>query len=620
MRRFLVRVLTAAAVLALAWSLAAWLADGLEFTLAGFHVTSTNISRPFAAGVVAGVVALFVNGFRASVEDVKASAARLTPFNAAAFLAIATTALSLVASSWTASGPDSYAYLSHAAMLREGRLSLPIDLADEAPWPDAATTFVPFGYRATDAHPPALVPVTAPGLPMLMAALQRAAGHCAAFVVTPLAGGALVFLTFLIGNRVKSPAAGLIAAWLVATSPAVLFMLMWPMSDIPAAAWTAAMVWLLLAASPASGAAFGAGLAASAGILTRSTVAAIAAAAGLWLIIDLVRTRRGSDRWRRVIAFAVALLPGVALTAWLNNFWHGSPWTSGYGATGELFSTARIGTNAAHYLTWLAETSPLGLVGLAALAWPSRQIWSAPGRSGRLNPASASVPLLLALVVAAAAGVYLTYFSYEPWWYLRFLLPAWPAVFVATAVVADAVRLRGRIAAIATVAIVVIAGLAGVRTASARGVFNIGAEERRYVSVARLVDSATEPEAVILTSQHAGTIRYYAGRETLRFDVLDPAWLDRALTWLASRGRPPYILIEDWELPSFSARFRESSALGDLSFTPAVAWQSTRVRGWVFLYDPFRRERKTARPGPELEQHQPLCAAPAHRLSKRPAP
>ncbi|MGE5834925.1 MAG: ArnT family glycosyltransferase, partial [Acidobacteriota bacterium] len=546
-----------------------------------------------------------------------ATAARLTPFSAAALLAIATTVLSLVASSWTASGPDSYAYLSHAAMLREGRLSHSIDLVDEAPWPGAAATFVPFGYRATDAHPPALVPVTAPGLPMLMAALQRVAGHCAAFVVTPLAGGALVFLTFLIGRRVKSPAAGLIAAWLVATSPAVLFMLMWPMSDIPAAAWTAAMVRLLLSAS--AGAAFGAGLAASAGILTRSTVAAIAAAAGLWLIIDLVRTRRESHRWRRAIAFAVALLPGVALTAWLNDLWHGSPWTSGYGATGELFSTARIGTNAAHYLTWLAETSPLGLVGLAALAWPSRRIWSASGLLGRPNPAIASVPLLFVLVVAAAAGVYLTYFSYEQWWYLRFLLPAWPAMFVATAVVADAVRLRGRVAAIATVAIVVIAGLAGVRTASARGVFNIGAEERRYVGVARLVDSATEPEAVILTSQHAGTIRYYAGRETLRFDVLDPAWLDRAVTWLASRGRPPYILIEDWELPSFSARFGGSSALGDLSFTPAVAWQSTRVRGWVFLYDPLRRNRKTARPGPELEQDQPRCAAPAHTLLKKPA-
>jgi len=615
MRRFLVRVLTAAAVLALAWSLAAWLAGGLEFTLAGFHVTSTNISRPFAAGLVAAVVALFVNGFRASVEDGRAMAARVTPFSAAALLAIATTVLSLLANSWTASGPDSYAYLSHAAMLGEGRLSLPIELADETPWPGAPATFVPFGYRATAAHPPALVPVTAPGLPMLMAALQRVAGHCAAFVVTPLAGGALVFLTFLVGRRVKSPAAGLIAAWLIATSPAVLFMLMWPMSDIPAAAWTATMVWLLLRASP--GAAFGAGLAASAGILTRSTVAAIAAAAGVWLIIDLVRTRGESDRWRRAIAFAVALLPGVALTAWLNNVWHGSPWTSGYGATGELFSTARIGTNAAHYLTWLAQTSPLGLVGLAALAWPSRRIWSAPGLSGRLQPASASVPLLLALVVAAAAGVYLTYFSYEQWWYLRFLLPAWPAMFVATAVVADAVRLRGRVAGIVTVAIMVIAGLAGVRTASARGVFNIGAEERRYVSVARLVEGATEPEAVILTSQHAGTIRYYAGRETLRFDVLDPAWLDRAVTWLASRGRPPYILIEDWELPLFSARFGGSSALGDLSFTPAVAWESTRVRGWVFLYDPLRRDRKTARPGPELEQHQPRCAAPADRGTPR---
>lgn len=103
----------------------------------------------------------------------------------------------------------------------------------------------------------------------------------------------------------------------------------------------------------------------------------------------------------------------------------------------------------------------------------------------------------------------------------------------------------------------------------------------------------TEPDAVILTGPHAGTLRYDAGRDTIRFDVLDPAWLDRAVTWLDSRGRHPYILVEDSEHPLFSARYGRANALGHLAFTP------------------------TLRPGPELERGQRVCAAPADRTGPR---
>ena len=53
------------------------------------------------------------------------------------------------------------------------------------------------------------------------------------FLVTPLSGALLVWVTFAIGRRLDSDALGLAAAWLVATSPAVLAMLVAPMSDVP---------------------------------------------------------------------------------------------------------------------------------------------------------------------------------------------------------------------------------------------------------------------------------------------------------------------------------------------------------------------------------------------------
>ena len=603
MRKLVVQGSVAAAVLALAWGVAVWLTGGLDFTVAGFHVRSTNYWRPIGVGMVAAVLAAVVNGWRKSRLDLSRIATSLTPGRAAAALALTTTILSLTASSWTASGPDSFAYVSQAGMWRDGRMSVPIELAADAPWPAAPATFAPFGYRAVPGNVPALVPVTAPGLPLTMAALQTIGGHCAAFLVTPIAGGALVLLTFAVGRRLVSPVAGLIAAWLVATSPALLFMLMWPMSDVPAAAWATAMVALLMARSP--GAALGAGLAASAAILTRTTLATVVVAAGLWLLIS---TSARTGRWRLAL-FVFGLLPGAIAAGWLNTQWYGSALASGYGSADELFSASRAGRNAMNYVGWLAETSPIALLGLAGLAWPARRLWPASQSSRDV--------LLLVVVAAAAIGPYLFYLSYEHWWYLRFLLPAWPALFIGAAAVLESVRKRGRFASAAVALVAIASGLFGIRSAHARGVFEIGAEERRYVSVARLIETITEPDAVILTGLHAGTLRYYAGRDTIRFDVLDPAWLDRAVAWLDSRGRHPYILVEDWEHPLFNARYGRANALGHLAFTPALAWQSTRVRGWVFLYDPLRRDRPTQRPGPEVERGQPMCATPADRTGPR---
>ncbi len=108
-----------------------------------------------------------------------------------------------------------------------------------------------------------------------MAAAKTIAGHCAMFLVTPLSGALLVWITFAIGRRLVSDAVGLAAAWLVATSPAVLAMLVSPMSDVPAAAFWAAAMYFTLGSSSRS--ALMAGLAASAAILIRPNLAPLAA-------------------------------------------------------------------------------------------------------------------------------------------------------------------------------------------------------------------------------------------------------------------------------------------------------------------------------------------------------
>lgn len=588
------------AALALIWAVIIGIVGGVSFTVGGWHITSNDPWRPLLIGVALGALWMWISGPRRAIADTRAALTRVRPIHGALALAVVTFVVGLTGSSWTASGPDPFAYVSQAALWRAGHLEVPVPLAATAPWPNAPATFAPFGYRAS-ADGTSIVPTTGPGLPLAMAAAQAIAGHAAAFLIVPVAGAVFVFATYLIGACVRSPSTGLLAAVLATTTPAFVYALMWPMSDVPAAACTAALIWFLIGYTTGSG--FFAGLAASACILTRSNLALVAFAGGVWLVADAVTNRTGrGNGWKRLVLFLAGLAPGVLFMGWLNARLFGSPFASGYGSASALLSTARIGTNLRHYTTWISETSPIVWVGLVAIV---------AGILGpRLDKHARSAFVLFGLTTITVVGLYLLWEPYPEWWYLRFLLPAWPVILVAVAEPLDVLRTRGRLAAVSVLAIVIVVSIAGIRVAAARSAFSVGVTERRYASVAQLVANATEPDAVIITWNHAGAVRYYTGRETIRFDLLDPAWLDRAIDWLRTQGRHPYILIEDWEQSIFDTRFRSGNTLGSLPFPPAWAWQSEHVPGFVYIYDPLRRDAITQIPAPNFERALPRAMRP----------
>lgn len=593
------RLLWGVAGLALAGAAIAWISGGMTLSVAGLRLRVSQPLRPLGLAVLATGFLLVSRGRRQAIADLAPLSRWLTPTRAAIALACTVTIVGLTLGSWTASGPDSFAYVSQAALWRRHHLAIPLPLAAEAPWPNARATFTPFGYAAPPDGPPRLVPITAPGVPLLMALLQGLGGHAAAFVVTPVLAGVLVLAVFAIGRRWLSPAAGLIAAWLIATSPAWLFMLMWPMSDIPASTATALLMLALLDARRVSTMVL-AGVAASWAVLMRPNMTLVVGAATLWALATLARDRHGR---RMLLGYAVGLLPGVATLAGVNWLLYGSPVASGYGTAGTLLAADRLVQNAGRYGTWFTQTSPVGWLGIAALLVPLARIWGAEGRR---------LAWLSLAIAGATCSIYLVYGDFTDWWYLRFLLPAWPAVFLATAAALVAWS-RTTIRTLLVGLLAVGIGLAGVRTAIDRGVFAIGAGERRYAAIAAIVAAHTPPEAVILTVQHAGTVAYYSGRTSLRYDELDPAWLDRALVWLSERGRPPFILVEDWEQPGFDARFGAINTQGRLSYAPLVAWEAAQVKGWVFLYDPRRRDASTVQPGAALETRQPFSAPMSSR-------
>jgi hypothetical protein len=476
----------------------------------------------------------------------------------------------------SAGGADAYGYVSQATDIwLAGRLFIDQPFADEVPWPRARDTFMPLGYKGVfHDEVPSLVPIYSPGLPLIFAAVKGAAGLDAMYLVVPLFGGLLVLATYGIGCRLGSPAAGFIGAMLVAASPAVLFMLMPPMTDVPVAAAWAAVFYLLTGGTGRH--ALAAGMTSAAAVLIRPNLVPLAAFAGLYYLPALLsRTARGAAV-RRALLFALGLLPGVLTVGFLNDTWYGSPFLSGYGRLSDLFAWEHIGPNARNYLTWLVESqSPAALAGMAALLVPTRWLW--PGLTERRRL------ILAALIVYSTWAQYLAYLVFEAWWYLRFLLTAWPFMMIGVGAIAMTLWNRGgrllRAAAAVGVASLLLFQLGVVGEVT---IFNQWSGERRYIAVARMVERLTPPNSVIFCMQHSGTVRYYGARMTLRYDQLDRAWFDRAVEWLEERGARPYLLVEPWELPEVTTRFAGAGRLEALARPPLAIYEEP---GRLFLFD-----------------------------------
>ena len=93
----------------------------------------------------------------------------------------------------------------------------------------------------------------------------------------------------------------------------------------------------------------------------------------------------------------------------------------------------------------------------------------------------------------------------------------------------------------------------------------------------------------MITVWQSGSVKFHAGREAVLWDSLDPAWLDRAVTWLSDHGRTPYILVERREESEFRERFSGHAEIGALDWPPRF-----NVAGQVRVFDPTDRVRYLA--------------------------
>jgi hypothetical protein len=556
------------------WSGVVIATGGVTFQLGPVIVRSHRPVVPLAIGLALLAAVVAISGKRSLREDgaaLSAGLAGLAPWWAAA-MAVLALVVGVRFGTFVAGGADSYGYVSQAQLWAEGRLETRQALATGAPWPSADWTFAPLGYRPS-LQRGAIVPTYPPGLPLLMGGAIVIGGRSSAFLVVPIAGAAFVGLTYLLGRRLDGPTTGAVAATLVASSPIVLYQLVQPMSDVPAATACAAMA--VFAFRRGTWSIVFSGLAGSLLVLIRPNLFPVLVPTALFVGWTL----REERRWhalRGMMLFLAAGAVGPVMVAAIQATLYGSPFRSGYGTLPEIYALAHVSSNVSNYAGWLLE-SQTPLVSLALFA---------PFLVGR--EARDEMWALLGIAMAVFA-CYLAYTVFDHWSYLRFLLPALPIVAVFTAVVmlrgiaALSIEWRGAAIALTSIGITLWYGA----IAAERGAFDLSAAERRYVEAADYIRTNLPEQAVVLTVQHSGSVRYYSGRTTLRWDYLGAEGLDAALAWLRNQGRPPHVLLEDDEEAPFRSRFGPFSAAGRLEWPPIFTRRRPPV---VRIYDLTRPE------------------------------
>jgi hypothetical protein len=560
------RVLPALIVFMLAWAAIVLISGGIEVPVAGLLFRSRDPARALHIGLV--LLAVYAVAFRDAIArdmDRLSNLARTAAPAAAAILATLLMVHGLADGTFTAGGADSYGYVSQAYGWASGDLPDPYPVSRLLPALEDSV-HLPLGYIAGFV-PHTMVPMYAPGLPLMMAVGVLAAGAIGPYLVVPACAALYVWFTFLFGRHVSGPTGGVIAALLVAASPVVLYQTIWPMSDVPAGAfWTGAAVAAL---SPGRRGAILSGLCTTAGLLIRPNLLPLM----LVPLAQVALTVYGRERIVRAALFLAPLAPAAIFIAFLNSMWYGAPTKSGYGTAEQLYAVRNIWPNIQRYGPWLWRSqSPWILLAPAAFA-------ASAGARIALGPLR-----LAAAMFVVTLSCYVAYAPFDDWWYLRFLLPGLSGVFVlaAAALVTLARRAPHPWGRVAVTVILILMCRYVIGFAIDRGVFGpVKARERRYTSLGAFITRTLPSNAVFLTMHHSGAIRFYAGRMTLRFDYIPPEWSSNVVPELKRRGYHPYLAIDDWEASYVQKQF-------NLSPDEALPWRLVahmRAYGGVSVYD-----------------------------------
>ena len=218
----------------------------------------------------------------------------------------------------------------------------------------------------------------------------------------------IVAMYFLCREFKLSREMSFLGALFLGSSPLFLFSSLQAMSDTPATLWAILAVLSCLKSERRANWAIFAGVFYAYGILVRPT--------NILMIIPILFL----FPWKvkKALLFCAGAVPVSACIATMNHLLYGKSVATGYGDSFSLFGIRYVSASIHSYLSWIpVEMTPLIVL---AIGFP----FVAMDMRHRVR---AGVIMWFAIF----ASFYAIYsYTHETWWYLRFLLPAFPALIV----------------------------------------------------------------------------------------------------------------------------------------------------------------------------------------------
>jgi hypothetical protein len=434
-----------------------------------------------------------------------------------------------------AAGSDTSGYLNHAKLLGAGHLHVAMRALPGLP-PDRAPydIYTPLGLKpAPNGH--GLVPTYPSGLPLLILIAARVVGwgRAISLVIGGHAFGG-VLLTYALGRRLGlGPAWAALGATAIAVSPLYLLYSVQIMSDVPSMVWIVAAVlaaWQAGEKRKAEGEkgkgclwAMAAGAALALAVLIRPNSIIAVVPVGIAV----------GPSWRRWLMLVAGSLPGALLFFVHSEAAYGSVFATGYGDTGYLFSASFIPRTFMHYAHWV----PILFTPVALLALGLPGLW-------RTAPRTVGVLGAWVLVYLAFYSCYRT--THETWWYLRYLLPAAPALLVGGLLVARQWRAGpwGRTAFAVALALIVANGAWWTRNF---GVLNTADHDRTYPLTMAWLRDHVPADAVVAAWQASGALFYYTPLALVRWEIINAQGFHRVTAAARAAHLPIYAALFDYE-------------------------------------------------------------------------
>jgi len=435
-----------------------------------------------------------------------------------------------------AGGSDSSGYANNARLLMEGRLFAEQRRIDGAPESLPSYTYVPLGFA------PSGEGRMTPTYPLGLSALFVAASLGTSLNTGMTVAMGLMLLGSLAATYALARQSGLGRGWAalcsgsLAACPLFQCMSLQAMSDMPALFWTTLALALGLAGRERRWLVGVAGIAVSVAVFVRPSNILVLVPM-LWAL--------GVD-WRRWLWLAVGGAPGAAVWMLTNHALFGRYVATGYGDVSMLFAWCHVGPTLRNYATTLPQLLPLFFLSAFAVSGTRR---------GDCARAAAVMAATWVLVLAAFYSFYAC--TQETWWYLRFVLPAFPALIVLSVCGLREVcrRVGGMVlgwrtlAARVAVVLALAIGLKVQLAASAKwSAMEFGICERAYPRLCARVGEMVSPDAVIFCMQTSGALFYSGPWTIVRWDLVDKTTARSLMTAAVKTGRPVYAVLFPFEL------------------------------------------------------------------------